>query len=258
MATTIYQLLGENAGVGLKQRSQFPTEEAETETGSSHCLSEGDLESEKELEHVLPCSTLSFPPGLEPHCSTAAQRGGATVRESPAARKGAKLFSGPGAAQNLLEGLRARGSGVLAQLPQQYRRANKKAPPTQRQQPQQSEQLGGALVHRQQLQGTTVQATRPATAAQSWHQTVMAPATSSPRAPASALEEWILPAPMKVLLGPNCGMRLNLDPTVPVKKKPLLCATAGPFFPLLSPASVSMSQLAMVWGEGNTVNWCSL
>lgn len=243
---TIYDFLGETAGVGLKQRGQFPTEEAETETGSSHCLSEGDLESEKDLEH---CSTLSFPPGLEARCSTAAQRSGVTVRDSPAAWRGAQGFASPAAAQTLLEGLRSRGSGVLAQLPHQDRRANKKAPPTQKQQQQQQQGpqvvLGGGFVQRQQPQRTTVQATRAAAPPLSWLQTVKAPVNLRV-GPAPALDEWILPEPMKVLLRTLCGTHLNLDPTMPVKKKPLLCSIDGPTFPQLSPASVSISQLAMV------------
>lgn len=245
MATTIHQLLGETAGAGLKQRGQFPTEEAETETGSSPCLSDVDLESDKDLEQNS--TSLSFPPGLEVHA--AAQCCSVAMQGSRAPRKGGQGFAGSEAARTLLEGLRARGSGVLAQLPQQDRRANKKGLMQKRQ------QQSGPAQQQQQKQQTKTAAARPW---QQQQQPLDDWQVAFPELPAPSLD-WILPAPMKVLLVPTNGgaQSLNLlDPTVPVKKKPLLFDSPAFLPEQLSPATVPVSQLAMLWeSEVQTMHW---
>eukprot|EP00930_Biecheleria_cincta_P101476 TRINITY_DN9312_c2_g1_i1.p1 TRINITY_DN9312_c2_g1~~TRINITY_DN9312_c2_g1_i1.p1 ORF type:complete len:257 (+),score=51.94 TRINITY_DN9312_c2_g1_i1:90-860(+) len=256
MVVTINQLLGETNKAGSKHPAHFFMEETETETGSLQCLSEGDLESEKDLEQAVPYSTMPFPPGHPAH--VAVQRGfhcRTTVPEKQTPCKGGQLFVGSAIAQTLLDGLRARGSRVIAQLPQQHRSSNKKVPPQK--QPQGRLAVSSSVQQKQQQQQQQQQQWQPAmgaTAAQFWQHAVDDWQQLRCWEPVTMSVEGILPAPMKVPVRLDASTHLNLDPNVPVKKKPFLFPTDSLDISQLSPARVSVSQLAFLWSIGMTMN----
>eukprot|EP00440_Ansanella_granifera_P060208 gb/GFBE01065254.1/.p1 GENE.gb/GFBE01065254.1/~~gb/GFBE01065254.1/.p1 ORF type:complete len:230 (+),score=61.60 gb/GFBE01065254.1/:1-690(+) len=186
------------------------SEEAETDAGSSRCLSEGEHDSEKDLEGLLAPAPLAPPPGLQPCLSFLSSS--------------AEFM--PGAACNLRDALRAKGHGILSKLPADVM------------QKQKQQKKGARTLPMQQQKKQIVQ------------QTVLWDAVPPMQETFEFLTSCESTFQIMKVPVPQHAAPSRLNPDLPAKKKPTFAAELGlatELVPDCCPAAIAVDELAALY-----------